>query len=319
MTAYTDSASRPGIKGTTGTDDTELFLRQFGDMVFEAYEESFDFMGRTTVRPISSGKSQTFPIIGRKRDAADHTPGEQILGGTIEHNEIEVTLDPMLVDSLFLPEIDELMAHYPLSAPYARQIGHSLASSSNRKIGHTFINASRVIDPPYEDGPVPGYFFHANMRTDPAQLEEAAFKAVEHIRTNDISGEGLFYMLPHAQYILLAKWVGIDQQDTSGSGNRAAGTVGKVAGIQIEGTNSIPTGNVTTYTGRQTKYNGNFTNTVGLIANAMAVATVKRRGIRVTMKDKDDRLGTLIIGSKLEGHGIQRAECAFEITTTERV
>ena len=315
MSEYTSSVSRPGQKGLSGTDPLELFMRHFSEEVLEAYEETFDFNNQTYVRSIAAGKSDVFPIVGRKRDASDHTPGEIILGGKIDHNEVEVTLDPMLVDSVFIAEIDELMAHYSLSAPYSRQIGESLASASNSRIGRMLVIASRETNAPYEGGPLPSYFHHANMATDPAQLEEAAFKAVEHVRENDIGGGPMTYWLPWQQQLLLAKYTGIDTQDTSGSGNRAAGTVGQIAGLSIRGTNSIPKTNVTT--GIE-KYRGDFTPTIGLIANTMAVATLRRRGVRVTLTKQDDRLGHLLIGSKLEGHGKYRPECAFEVRTTAR-
>lgn len=315
MSAYTDSRSQPGQKPGGADDDRELFMRNFTDYVLEAWEESFDFEGHTFVRNISAGKSEVFPIIGRKRDATEHVPGEIILGGTVQHNETEISLDAILVDSVFIAEIDELMAHYPLSQPYARQLGQSLASESNSRIGRTLINASRSAALGATGHVTPSYHYHANMATDPAKLEEAAFKGVEFIRTNDVGGGTPTYWLPWQQQLLLARYTGIDTVDTSGSGNRAAGTVGQIAGIGIKGTNSIPNANVTT--GRA-KYQGDFRDTVGVISNQMAVGTLRRRGLRTTMTNQEDRLGTLLIASKLEGHGILRGECSFEVAKDAR-
>ena len=85
MSAYSSSVSRPGRKGTAGSDPRELFMVDFGDMTLEAWEETFDFAnGKTFVKQISSGKADTFPIIGRKRDGRDHIPGEVILGGGVD-------------------------------------------------------------------------------------------------------------------------------------------------------------------------------------------------------------------------------------------
>lgn len=317
MSAYSDARSKAGLK-IGGSDERELFLRNFGELVILSWAETFDFEGATYVRNVAAGKSDTFPIIGRKRDAIEHIPGEIILGGTVEHNEVEITLDAMLIESAFIAEIDELLAHYPLSQPYARQIGESLASTTNRRIGACLVNASRVTTPPYTGGPLPTYHYHANMRTDPAHLEEAAFLGVQHIREHDIGGGPVTYWLPWQQQLLLARYTGIDTVDTSGSGNRAAGTVGQIAGISVKGTNSVPKTNITSASENRAKYQGDFTDTVGVIANTMAVGTLRRRGVRVTMDTQNDRLGTLLIGSKLEGHGSLRPECAFEVRTTTR-
>lgn len=315
QTDYRAARSQPGQKPGGADDDRELFMRNFTDYVLEAWEQSFDFEGHTFVRNITAGKSEVFPVIGRKRDAEEHIPGSLILGGSVPHTETEIHLDAILVDSAFIAEIDELMVHYPLSRPYAQQLGQSLASESNSRIGRTLINASRSAALGATGHVTPSYYWDANVATDPAKLEEAAFKGVEFIRTNDVGGGQPTYWLPWQQQLLLARYTGIDTVDTSGSGNRAAGTVGQIAGINIRGTNSIPTANVTT--GRE-KYRGDFRNTVGVISNQMAVGTLRRRGIRTTMTNQEDRLGTLLIASKLEGHGILRGECSFEIAKAAR-
>lgn len=317
MSAYTDARSQPGKKGASGSDERELFMEHFGNMVLEAYEETFDFKnGKTYVHKIGSGKAWDFPIIGRKRDAVDHQPGEIILGGTVEHDETSISVDKMTIDSVFIAEIDELLNHYPLADPYARQIGESLSSVSNGRIARTMINASRVTTPPYTGGPVPSYSFHADMKTDAAQLENAAFEGLEYILENDIGGGKPTFWLPWKQQLLLSRYTGIDTEATSGSGNRSAGTVGPIAGLSVEGTNSIPNTNYTSDS--FAKYNGDFSTTVGVIANQMAVGTVKRRAMKVTMTDQKDRLGTLLIGSQLEGHGILRPECSYEVATAVR-
>jgi len=315
MSIYSESRSPVGTKGAAGTDDRALFLTNFGELVILSWDETFDFGGLTFVRNITSGKSDTFPIIGRKRDAVEHTPGEIILGGGVEHNEVEIAVDGMIVESAFIADIDELLNHYALSEPYARQIGESMASISNTRIGACLVRASRVTTAPYTGGPVPSYNYHADMLTDASKLEDAAFAGVQYIKENDVGGGEPTYFLPWQQQLLLARYTGIDTNETSGSGNRAAGTVGPIAGIGIKGTNSIPNTNITT--GR-TKYQGNFTTTVGVIANRMAVGTLRRRGMKVTMDHKNDRLGTLMIGSKLEGHDLLRPECSFEVANASR-
>lgn len=315
MSAYTDARSKPGQANLAG-DERALFMDHFSGEVLEAYDETFDFRDKTYVKTVGNGKAWDFPIIGRKRDAADHVPGEIILGGGVEHGEVSISLDNITVDAAFIAEIDELLNHYGLSAPYARQLGESLASVSNGRIARSMVLASRETTAPYTNGPLPSYYYHASMATDASYLEQGAFEAVEHIRENDIGGGPLTYFLPWKQQLLLARYTGIDTVDTSGSGNRAAGTVGQIAGLSIKGTNSIPNTNYTTDT--FAKYNGNFTTTIGVISNRMAVGTLKRRAMKVVMKEQADRLGTLLIASQLEGHGQLRPECSFEIASASR-
>lgn len=314
MSDFTDARSRPGARLNTGTDDRELFLLEFGQMVLDAWTEVNNYENLSYQRTILTGKADTFPIIGRKRDAVEHTPGEIILGGTIESNEVQIALDKMLIDSVFIAEIDELMAHYDLAAPYAKQLGESLSTTYDKRCAIMHILASRVTVAPYTGGPVPSFYTNVNLKTDASQLETAAFKAVEYIKARDIGGGSLGYMLPWQQYLLLARYTGIEAYPvTTGTGNRAKGTVGQIAGTDPQPTNHIPSTNITD---GNTKFRGDFTPTVGHISNQMAVGTLNRRGMKVVIKDQDDRLGTLIIASKFNGMDKLRPECAFELSTT---
>lgn len=322
MSEFTDARSRPGQKLNTGTDDRALFLTEFGDMVLQAWEETNAYESMTWTKNISQGKADTFPIIGRKRDATEHEPGEIILGGKVEHNEVEVSLDKIVVDSAFIAEIDELLLHYDIRAPYARQLGESLSTVYDRRVAIMHILASRVTVRPYGQsllavaggGPLPNGFFDSTVDTDPAKMEDAAFAAVEWIKRYDIGGGPLEYRLGWGQYLKLSKYSTIDKTQWSGSGNRSQGTVGLIAGIQPSANNHIPNTNITSGVA---KYQGDFRDVVGHIGNKMAVATLARRGMKVAMSEQEDRLGTLLIASKLNGHGILRAECSFEVATSD--
>lgn len=316
MSDYTDSLTpRPGYKGLAGSDERELFLKEFGQMVLDAWTEVNTFEGHSHEMTINAGKSWQFPIIGRKRDAADHVPGEIIYGGGIENQEVVITLDNVIVDSVFIAEIDELMASYGLAAPYATQLGESLSTTYDKRASISHVLASRVAAAPYTGGPVPGYYYDANLKTDPAKLEEYHLAAVQYINERDIGGGQQRSFLPWQQFLLLTKYADLDTVATSGNSNRGSATVGPVAGINITGSNHIPSTNITT---GLAKYQGNFTTTVGFISNPQAVGCLNRRGLRVTVTNQEDRLGTLMIASKLNGFGSLRPECSFEGATAVR-
>lgn len=309
---HTSAASRLGQRGLAG-DDLALFLRRSSGFLLEAWTEINDFEGFFFSKSVQSGKSELFPVIGRKREAIEHVPGEIILGGKIEHNEVEITLDPILVDSVFIPEIDELLNHYDAQAAYMRQLAESLSTTYDRRAVTMGVLSSRVTVPPYTGGPLPGAAItHLNMATDMAQLEQAFYTAVQNMKEDDVSGAKPVAFLRWAQYLALARYTGIDAEVTTGSGNRANATVGLVGGIQPRATNHLPSTNVTT---GNTKYRGNFTKTVGLIANEMAVGVLNLRGMKLQLTPQPDRLGSLLIASKAVGMGILRPECARELGT----
>lgn len=313
MSEYTDSASRPGRKGAAGTDTRELMLTEFGQYVIVAYDEAIaDYDNLRYIRNITQGKSDTFPIIGRKRDASEHEAGEIVLGGTIEHNEVEITVDKILVDSVFIPDVDQLLLHYNLSEPYANQIGQSIGSTNAKRIAIMHILASRTTGVA-QGQPTPAYYYHADLKTNAGKMEEAAFLSAEYLKVNDISGDKPRIMLPWREILLLSRYSGIEGGPvTTGSGNRSQGTIGPMAGLQPSGTNLIPKTNITT---GNTKYRGDFSTTVGHCSSRMAVGTLERSAMKLVMKEQEDRLGTLILGSMLNGHGVLRPECSIEWRT----
>jgi hypothetical protein len=87
--------SRVGQDKATGAVDA-LWLKIFGGEVLTAYEMAKKLKPTVRVRQISSGKSAQFPAI-YDAVARYHTPGTEITGQTIQHTEVVVTLDDLLI------------------------------------------------------------------------------------------------------------------------------------------------------------------------------------------------------------------------------
>ena len=73
-----------------GTEDA-LFLKVFAGEVLTSFERASKTEGADMVRSISSGKSATFPVMGRV-GASYHTAGAEITGSDINHNEKSLQL-----------------------------------------------------------------------------------------------------------------------------------------------------------------------------------------------------------------------------------
>ena len=98
----------------------------------------------------------------------------------------------------------------------------------------------------------------------------------------------------------------------------ADGTVLKVAGISIIKSNQLPTTNRTTTTGEQNDYTANYTDSVALVWNPMAVGTVKLMDLKTEMTGSDVHAlwqGTFMVASMALGTNILRPDCAIEIYT----
>jgi hypothetical protein len=93
-----------GRVNASGSEDA-LFLKVFSGEVLTAFERSSVTQGAEMVRSISNGKSASFPVMGRI-DAAYHTPGTEIVGTDVKHNEKVITINDLLVSSAFLSNIE---------------------------------------------------------------------------------------------------------------------------------------------------------------------------------------------------------------------
>ena len=93
-----------------GGSEDALFLKVFAGEVLTSFERASVTAGAETVRTISNGKSATFPVMGRVA-AAYHTPGAEITGSDVNHNEKVITVNDLLVSSVCLKKIEEEKNH----------------------------------------------------------------------------------------------------------------------------------------------------------------------------------------------------------------
>ena len=140
QTTDTGAVSRSGLING-GTDKRAIFLKQFSGEVLTSFEEKNIAMPLHRVRTISSGKSAQFPSIGTI-GAGYHQAGQTILGDSVNHGEITVTVDDLLVSSAFVPKIDEAMQHYEVRSTYSAEMGNALANAADKNIFATILKSA---------------------------------------------------------------------------------------------------------------------------------------------------------------------------------
>ena len=76
------------------------------------------------------------------RVAAYHTPGAEITGVDVNHNEKVITVNDLLVSSVFLSNIEEAKNHWDVRSAYSQEIGRALAFQKDKHILQTIGQAS---------------------------------------------------------------------------------------------------------------------------------------------------------------------------------
>ena len=313
------TASRLGVvNGATPTNfatENALFLKVFAGEVLTAFNETNVMKDLHTSRTISSGKSASFPVMA-KTSAAYHTVGTPLLGTqNVNHNEIVINIDDLLVSDTFIANIDEAKNHYDVRAEYTRQMGAALAKEFDTRTMRVGLLAARSAAT-VSGGNGGSAVVSANARTSGADLAAAIFDAAQIMDEKDVPENERVALVKPEQYYNLVQTTDVINRDWGGAGVYADGTVLRVAGIQIVKTNNLPTTNVAAVSGENNTYSGDFSNTAALVMQKQAIGTVKLMDLAVEQTTGDFNImyqGTLMAAKYAMGHGVLRPECAVEV------
>jgi hypothetical protein len=291
-------------------DAKALFLKVFSGEVLTAFRERNVFLSRHMIRTIASGKSAQFPA-SWKATASYHTPGVEIVGQTMNHNERVISIDDLLLAPIFIPVIDEAMNHYDYRSEYSFQAGAALAKQFDINVAQVGLLSARA-SATVTGGNGGSIIVDADARTNADSLIQSMFDAAQALDEKDVPDEDRFVFVKPAQYYLMvnssSKLIHADY--TSGNGGVDSGRVFRVANLEIVKTNNLPSTNVTT---GPAAYQGNFTNTAALVSHRTAMGTVKLIDLATEMEYDIRRQGTLVVAKYAIGHGILRPESAVEI------
>lgn len=314
------TALRLGQVNSAGSDSA-LFLKLFAGEVLTAFDEACVTQDKHKVRNISSGKSATFPATW-KVTAGYHTPGTEITGQTSNINERVISIDDLLISSVFLANIDEAKNHFEVRSEYTRQTGLALANQWDKnvlQVGCLAAAASATVT-----GGNGGTSLTSSTtlyRTSATDLAAGIYAAVQAMDEKDVPmDDRKFTFVRPAQYYLLAQSTALVNRDWAGAdnGGTAVGKILQFAGVPIVKTNHLPITDLSggSSTGQNNTYLADFSKVAALVMSECAVGTVKLLDLAVESEYEVWRQGTLIVSKYAIGTGILRPECAAVLKTT---
>lgn len=305
------TVSRTGQINLAG-DAKALYLKVFAGEVITTFNANCVFQDKHMTRQIASGKSAQFPAIG-KIGAGYHTPGSMIQGTPIAHNEKVITIDDLLLASVFIADIDEASQHYDVRSEYTKQIGEALAVAYDKNVARVSVLNAR--DASTIAGLNGGTTLKAgvNVRTDAALIKNAFFAAARKLDENDVPGSDRYAFMRPITYYAAAASPDLLNKDWGGAGSIAKGTFETLAGITAVKTNNLPNTDESADAGVLTKYRGNYANTAMLIQNRAAVGTVKLMDLSMQSDYLTTHQASLLVGRYAVGHGGLRPDCGIEV------
>ena len=313
-----------GRVNASGSEDA-LFLKVFAGEVLTSFERASKTQGADMERSISSGKSATFPVMGRV-DASYHTAGAEITGSDINHNEKVITINDLLTSSVFLSNIEEAKNHWDVRSAYSSEIGRALAFTKDKHILQTIGQAAQgsanVADTSYASGTVLTNtgIASATASTAANAMIDSLFDAAKQLDANYVPSEGRKCFMRLEEYYKLANATNAVNVDFSGKGSIADGKVLKIAGIELVPVAHFVSSNVNSGVDQGSATAGgsnpqavDLSNYVALVSHPSAVGTVKLMDLAVEKEYDIRRQGTLMVAKYAMGHGVLRPEAAVGI------
>ena len=342
MSDYT-APSRLGENGTTGANSNELFLEVFGGEVLNAFNTANVTMNRHKVRTISEGKTARFPSTW-KTTAYTHVPGQILDPKAIEHAEMLISIDDLLVAPVFIDRLDEAKNHYEVRREYSKQVGEVLGNTMDKNVLRVMMKAAATTTRHTggDGGSILGAASANVISGDLEVLIDAIFASLKRLDEKNVPGVGRqIFVRPLEWYGLLRAGsalvttpapptagqnlspIGsIMNRDLGGNGNLSEGVMPRIGGAELIKSNNIPNAaEATSFANAEdpgfnvnSKYRVDSEDVMALVNTGDCVGTVKLLDLAMEQEYDITRQGHLIVGKYAVGHGVLRAECAVTIS-----
>jgi hypothetical protein len=314
-----------GNANSGSTRDDALFLKVFAGEVITSFERASKTEGADMVRSISNGKSASFPVMGRI-GAEYHAVGAEILGSAVNSNEKVITINDLLISSVFVSNIEEAKNHWDVRSAYSTEMGRALSFQKDKHIlqtiGQASLASANVTGGDATTNITNTGIASATDATAANAMIDAIFAAAKELDANYVPSEGRKCFMRLEEYYKLANATNAVNVDFTGGGNGgvASGKVMKIAGIELVPVPHFVTGNINSGVAQGSATNGgsnpqavNLTNFVALVSHPSAIGTVKLMDLAVEKEYDIRRQGTLMVAKYAMGHGVLRPESAVGI------
>ena len=314
-----------GNVNSGSTRDDALFLKVFAGEVITSFDRASKTAGADMVRSISNGKSASFPVMGRV-GASYHAVGTEITGSDVNSNEKVITINDLLISSVFVSNIEEAKNHWDVRSAYSTEMGRALSFQKDKHIlqtiGQATLASANVTGGDATTNVVNTGIASATDATAANAMIDAIFAAAKELDANYVPSEGRKCFMRLEEYYKLANATNAVNVDFSGGANGgvASGKVARIAGIELVPVPHFVSSNVTSGADAGSATNGgstpqavNLANFVALVSHPSAVGTVKLMDLAVEKEYDIRRQGTLMVAKYSMGHGVLRPEAAVGI------
>lgn len=320
MTGVTNYQQQ-GAKQNAG-DQLTLFLKVFSGEVLTAFTRASKVMNNHMIKTIDSGKSTSFPVIGRGK--AHYLPAGSNLDDlreAIPHNEVVINIDGLLTSDVLITDIFEAMNHYDVRGEYAKQLGEALAIAAD---GATVAEIAKLVKADTENitGLGKGVVVEKTI-TGGAGINYETGKAVidgllemkAKWTTQYVPEEERFaYITPEVESAIITSKDAINR-DYGAVASIVDGNIDKLCGFKIIAVPHLKAGGADKTGMLGTSPEGHvfptdYAGALAVCAHRTAVATVKLKDLQLEHARRPELQADMIIAKNAVGHGGLRPEAS---------
>ena len=310
-----------GAKQNAG-DQLALFLKVFSGEVLTAFTRASKVMNNHMIKTIDSGKSTSFPVIGRGK--AHYLPAGSNLDDlreAIPHNEVVINIDGLLTSDVLITDIFEAMNHYDVRGEYAKQLGEALAIAAD---GATVAEIAKLVKANTENitGLGKGVVVEKTI-TGGAGINYETGKAVidgllemkAKWTTQYVPEEERFaYITPEVESAIITSKDAINR-DYGAVASIVDGNIDKLCGFKIIAVPHLKAGGADKTGMLGTAPEGHvfptdYAGALAVCAHRTAVATVKLKDLQLEHARRPELQADMIIAKNAVGHGGLRPEAS---------
>ncbi|SKB49740.1 hypothetical protein [Sphingopyxis flava] len=308
--------SRPGLR-EGGSDALELMLDVRGGEVLTAYNAAVVMHDKHKTQSLKGAKSVKFPAFWNAT-AEYHTPGVEILGGSIPSQDITVTPDDKLISAVFVADVDEALFDVDVRSPYTEAIGRELAEHYDRNVMRAILVASRA-GALFTGDQGGGSLTDANFASSATALFDGISEAKELMDTKrvPVDSQPVYGVLPTAQWYIMARSDrNLNRDYNGGQSDIRRHVLTTIDDVQITKSN-VANGVFGVNSSSDTKipsyYRINAANSRGIVFTPYAAASVVVQDLGFQMVDQPEKQGVLLIGRRMVGTRALRSKAAVEL------
>lgn len=292
-----------------------LALKVFSGEVLKTFNAKTVMKSRVRVRTINSGTSAQFPAIG-KAAAEYHTPGDLILGQQIANGEKLITIDDLLISSVFISNWEEAVNHFDVRSEYTNQIGQSLAQAYDQHLLAVASKAARDGAAGAVTGMTPATRVALGAAPTLDTIVSGIYDAAAYFdATNVPENDRVIIVTPSVYWDLVQDGRFLNRDFGNMNGNQSHGGLMKAAGFEIVPSNNFAlnftTGTIQGELGgvAHSKYSVNNTTAVALALQKQALGSLHLMDVATEQEYQISRQGSLVVSKMAVGHGVLMPGC----------